>query len=460
MTQDRPHRPALGARRPPHELQREVRAGRIDRRCRHGGHRGAGGAAAEAAGQPARRPACQSARWRSRVWSRRGARTREIAERLVISRRTAEHHVQHIYAKVGVSSRAGLALFAHEHDLIADTHPPERAAAVSRARWVDLPMRGGPPATRLFSVTTPLEGETEMPRTISKRNRAQLRRDRERRDAWCWCTAAGRTGTTGCPSLPSWPSPSASWPTTAAATASASATSQGSRRDQEDDLAALIEGLGGEPANVVGHLLRRLDRARARRSPTRSWFGASIAHEPPLISVAADDPEVLRPARSRAGHGPGASWRAWSTATRAARRAQFVEEVALGPGAWELLPAAAARDHGRRRRRPSSPSRQDPMWASVELDELANIACPLLITEGDASPPWFGPIVAKLADAIDHADVHTYRGRRSRAASDAPAATTSTRSASFLSRSIRARGRGRHGCGVIAAPQRKENEYP
>jgi len=30
---------------------------------------------------------------------------REIAERLVISRRTAEHHVQHIYAKIGESSR-------------------------------------------------------------------------------------------------------------------------------------------------------------------------------------------------------------------------------------------------------------------------------------------------------------------------------------------------------------------
>jgi DNA-binding NarL/FixJ family response regulator len=42
----------------------------------------------------------------------------QIASRLVISRRTAEHHVQHIYTKVGVSSRAGLALFAHEHDLV------------------------------------------------------------------------------------------------------------------------------------------------------------------------------------------------------------------------------------------------------------------------------------------------------------------------------------------------------
>jgi pimeloyl-ACP methyl ester carboxylesterase len=53
---------------------------------------------------------------------------------------------------------------------------------------------------------------------------------------------------------------------------------------------------------------------------------------------------------------------------------------------------------------------KDPMWASVEPDELANIECPLLLTQGDESPAWFRPIVAKLAGAIDHAEVHTYRG--------------------------------------------------
>jgi len=42
----------------------------------------------------------------------------EIARRLTISRRTAEHHVQHIYTKIGVSSRAAAALFAMEHHLL------------------------------------------------------------------------------------------------------------------------------------------------------------------------------------------------------------------------------------------------------------------------------------------------------------------------------------------------------
>jgi DNA-binding NarL/FixJ family response regulator len=47
-----------------------------------------------------------------------GCSNPEVAERLHISRRTAEHHVQHIYTKIGISSRLGVALLALEHDLL------------------------------------------------------------------------------------------------------------------------------------------------------------------------------------------------------------------------------------------------------------------------------------------------------------------------------------------------------
>lgn len=119
MTQDRPHRPALAAEEAAAELQREVRAGRLDGE--------ASAAVLEAAGQrrPQRRHDLRPAGLSEREVEvarlvAAGCSNPEIAERLVISRRTAEHHVQHIYAKVGVSSRPGLALFAHEHHLIAD----------------------------------------------------------------------------------------------------------------------------------------------------------------------------------------------------------------------------------------------------------------------------------------------------------------------------------------------------
>ena len=47
-----------------------------------------------------------------------GLSNREIAERLVISPRTAERHAQDVYRKIGLSTRAGAALYAMEHGLV------------------------------------------------------------------------------------------------------------------------------------------------------------------------------------------------------------------------------------------------------------------------------------------------------------------------------------------------------
>src|SRR5919201_5823298 len=47
-----------------------------------------------------------------------GKSNRDIAAVLVISEHTVARHVQNIFAKVGVSSRAGATAFAFEHDLV------------------------------------------------------------------------------------------------------------------------------------------------------------------------------------------------------------------------------------------------------------------------------------------------------------------------------------------------------
>ncbi|HEU4911433.1 MAG TPA: LuxR C-terminal-related transcriptional regulator [Actinomycetes bacterium] len=47
-----------------------------------------------------------------------GASTREISERLFISSKTADHHIQHIYTKIGVSNRATATRWALEHALL------------------------------------------------------------------------------------------------------------------------------------------------------------------------------------------------------------------------------------------------------------------------------------------------------------------------------------------------------
>jgi HD-GYP domain-containing protein (c-di-GMP phosphodiesterase class II) len=49
----------------------------------------------------------------------RGRSDRQIGAQLVVSERTAHHHVEHIYDKLGVSTRAAAAFFAMQHDLVS-----------------------------------------------------------------------------------------------------------------------------------------------------------------------------------------------------------------------------------------------------------------------------------------------------------------------------------------------------
>jgi HD-GYP domain-containing protein (c-di-GMP phosphodiesterase class II) len=119
MTQDRPYRAALAPEAAARELEAAARAGRLDPECTR--------AVIEAAGQ---RPTRVRTTWPRGLSDRevevlrllaRGLSNRQIAATLVISSRTAEHHVQHIYTKIGASTRAAAAMFAMEHGLLRDT---------------------------------------------------------------------------------------------------------------------------------------------------------------------------------------------------------------------------------------------------------------------------------------------------------------------------------------------------
>jgi DNA-binding NarL/FixJ family response regulator len=117
MTEPRPHRPALAADVAAAHLRAEAAGGRLDA--------DAVDAVLLAAGHPRARP---RRAWPAGLSDRevevlrliaRGASYREVARTLTISPKTAEHHVGHIYDKIGVSSRAAAAMFAMEHDLLA-----------------------------------------------------------------------------------------------------------------------------------------------------------------------------------------------------------------------------------------------------------------------------------------------------------------------------------------------------
>jgi putative nucleotidyltransferase with HDIG domain len=116
MTQDRAHRPARSPDDAARVLEEDATRGALDPEAVR--------AVLSAAGRPPRR---SRAAWPAGLSDRevdvlrivsRGASNREVAEALSISPRTAEHHVQHIYSKIGVSTRAGAAMFAMEHGLL------------------------------------------------------------------------------------------------------------------------------------------------------------------------------------------------------------------------------------------------------------------------------------------------------------------------------------------------------
>ena len=59
----------------------------------------------------------------------RGLSNKEIAAQLVITRKTAGNHVEHVYAKIGVSNRARASLFAMQHGLMTPTRTPNDTVA-------------------------------------------------------------------------------------------------------------------------------------------------------------------------------------------------------------------------------------------------------------------------------------------------------------------------------------------
>jgi DNA-binding CsgD family transcriptional regulator len=117
MTEARPHREALSADDAATELRSEVRRGLFDS--------DAADAVLRAAGHPVK----LRRSWPAGLTTRevdvlrllvRGLSNKEIAERLVISPRTADNHVAHIYTKIGVSNRARASLFAMKHGLMTE----------------------------------------------------------------------------------------------------------------------------------------------------------------------------------------------------------------------------------------------------------------------------------------------------------------------------------------------------
>jgi HD-GYP domain-containing protein (c-di-GMP phosphodiesterase class II) len=115
MTEPRPHRPAMTPDQAGREVQQEVRAGRLDRE--------AVDAVMEAAGRRVARRKEFAAGLTAREVEvlrllARGMPIKAIGSKLVISPKTVDNHIQSIYAKAGVTTRAAATVFAMQHGLL------------------------------------------------------------------------------------------------------------------------------------------------------------------------------------------------------------------------------------------------------------------------------------------------------------------------------------------------------
>lgn len=117
MTEDRPHRPARTPDQAARELQREVAERRLDHAAVEAVLAAAGHSVEPHAEQ---RPAGLTEREIEVLGLiASGHVNKQVARTLGISPKTVSSHIEHIYAKTGVSTRAGATLFAMEHDLVA-----------------------------------------------------------------------------------------------------------------------------------------------------------------------------------------------------------------------------------------------------------------------------------------------------------------------------------------------------
>lgn len=180
---------------------------------------------------------------------------------------------------------------------------------------------------------------------------------------------------------------------------------QGSVREDVADLAALIEHLALAPAWVAGNSFGASIALRLAGERPDLLRGL-IVHEPPLLAMLAGDPSTA-PVAEEAARRVLAVVERIAAGDHAGAAEQFVETVALGPGAWSQLPpdmrkvfvenAPTFLDEAR-----------DPEQLAFDTAWLGDFRAPTLLTKGALSPPLFAPVVAKVAAALPHAKVATF----------------------------------------------------
>jgi HD-GYP domain-containing protein (c-di-GMP phosphodiesterase class II) len=120
MTSERPHRMAFAGTEAAEELRKLASQGLLEQRATQAvlAAAGHGNGKIETLSRPQNPGGLSHREVDVLRLAARGFTTQEIADRLFIAPKTADHHIQHIYNKINVSTRAAAALWAMQNTLV------------------------------------------------------------------------------------------------------------------------------------------------------------------------------------------------------------------------------------------------------------------------------------------------------------------------------------------------------
>lgn len=179
---------------------------------------------------------------------------------------------------------------------------------------------------------------------------------------------------------------------------------QGSVLEDVADLGALIESLGLAPAYVAGNSFGSAIALRLAVERPELVRGI-LLHEPPLFSLLAGDPEAA-PVLAEVGRAMRVVIEKLASGEVSAAVEEFMQ-MALAPGEWARLPEELHRIVIE-----NAPTfldeTRDPEALRFDLEWARGFASPTLLTVGEQSPSHYGLVLAKLAEALPHAERLTF----------------------------------------------------
>jgi pimeloyl-ACP methyl ester carboxylesterase len=161
------------------------------------------------------------------------------------------------------------------------------------------------------------------------------------------------------------------------------------RRQDEDDLAALIETLDCGPVHLVGSSYgASISLALAGRRPV--LVRSVVAHEPALIGLIPmpDVDAAMRSVRDQLAAGD---------VEAGARR--FFEELALGPGGWNMVPERVQRA-AIGNAQTFVDMLEDPRWGALDAAAVRRFPGQIVVTHGDSGPAWLPRVALAVAERI------------------------------------------------------------